>query len=167
MKKFFAIFSIIAMAIAAVSFVSCSNDDDEEKVPAKEEYLCFKYWLSNDVLDLVDVTTSGIGALTFSNAATYQGVEGKESNLVELTGNQAKDGKFSVKVTLKSNWKEIIATKEKCECYHAHATGNVKGSGTYKLDTNLKGVTYSRERAGEEFEDKVSTYIQSQLGYEN
>lgn len=72
MKKFF--YSLLLLAAAGMTtmaFVSCEEKDETEKIEAKEDYLCFRYWASNDVLELADITTTGIGALNCTKDAAY------------------------------------------------------------------------------------------------
>lgn len=161
MKKFF--YSVLLLAVAGMTspiFVSCDEENESEKIVANDKYLCFKYWASNDVLYLADVNTTGIGSLSFTAPATYQGIEGKESNLVEFSGKQADDATFSVKLVLKSNWKELLAQKESVELYNAYGTGSTKGQGTLSLGLNMKGGTYSKARLGDKYEETVSAYIE-------
>ena len=161
MKKFF--YSLLLLAAAGMTtmaFVSCEEKDETEKIEVKEDYLCFRYWASNDVLELADITTTGIGALNCTKDAVYMGINGKESNLVEFNGKQATEASFSVKLKLKSNWKELLAQKETVDCYCAYSTGSTKGQGTLDLGLNQKGATYSRARLGDKFEDTVSAYIE-------
>lgn len=162
MKKF--LYGIMLLAVAcmtATALVSCEENEETEKVDVKEQYLCFKYWLSNDLLDIVDITAEGIDTPVCTNAATYRSINGKESGLIELNGKDAASARFSIKLTLKPNWKEIIAEKETMDCYHAWGTGSVKGEGTVSLSSNIKGGSYSRKSAGAEFEDKVAGYIET------
>lgn len=161
MKKFF--YSLLLLAVACITttaFVSCEEEDEKVKTEAKDEYLCFRYWASNDVLDLADVTITGIRSLTCTNSATYKGIDGKESDLIEFSGKQASEASFIAKLTLKPNWKDVLAKKEKVDCYHAYGIGWTKGQGTLSPDNNMIGVTFSRARLGDKFEETVSTYIE-------
>lgn len=162
MKKLF--YGILLTAVACMTttvLASCDENDESENVEINDRYLCMKYWVSNDLLDIADVTSTGLGTLTFTNAATYKGVNGKESNLVELSGKDAIDAAFTIKLTLKPNWKEILAQKETIECCRSYGMGTTKGQGVLNLGLNFKGGTFSRSRLGAEFEEEVAAYIET------
>ena len=167
MKKFF--YSILLLAVAGMAttaFVSCEEDDVvEEKQDAKEDYLCIKYWVSNDLLDIADVTTTGIGALKFNTNATYSNCAGKECDLVELSGKQASEAAFTVKLTLKSNWQELLSKKETIECYESYGIGKTKGQDIVGLSASMSGATFGRDMLGDKYESTVSSYIE-RMGFE-
>lgn len=61
MKKFFSFFSVLAMAIAAVSFTSCEKDDDPTNdidVPQAKTYAKYVARVSDDFLKYGDVTVT-------------------------------------------------------------------------------------------------------------
>lgn len=169
MKKFFSTFSLLVMAVASVSFVSCSSDNDvindiDPKVnpqqsrttpaAAAEEnnYLALKFWASDDLLEIADVTFSGIVAdYTFTNdfsITTYTDwvIKGKSGSLVEApTG---KEGKITF--TLKENWEEIVKGKEALSLVSAMAQVHEKGA-EFKFDKNcIKGILVDVSVAGAE-----------------
>ena len=162
MKKFFSIFYFAAVAIVtAVCFTSCSSDDKKDPI-LDEDYLCFQYWVTNDVLDIADVNATGVN-LSFGTEKTFTDPKGeshvgKLSQLVEFTGSKATNANFSITFTLKSNWKELLGKKDKFSCYHAHAVGNRKGSGA-NVGTNLIGGSLSRGSDRYDFEEAVSQQI--------
>ena len=117
MKKFF--HSLLLLAVASMTmtaFVSCETDDDDivkkEEEVKQEEYLALSYWISDDVLEIADVKVTGASAMKFSTSLKIDGCPGKVCDLVELTGQKAKDADIKVTVELKSNWKELIKGKE-------------------------------------------------------
>lgn len=140
MKKFFYTLLFLAVALASTTaFISCSKDsEDEPKNPAT---LSFQYWLSEDLLKIVDVKTTGIPPLSFTTKSQRELIlitgkkvfDGYESQTVKLQGQQADDAKFSVELTLKPNWKEIIGDQKEVVC-QIHYLLDVKrsdGSTTY------------------------------------
>lgn len=156
MKKF--LFSLLFMAMAIVSvtsFVSCGSSDDDDD-PVEEAFLMYKGWLSDDVLALADVVPSGVN-ITLTAPATYLGVSGKES-IVELTGKQATDADFTISLKLKSNWKEILATKDKVEIGYAEGFSKTKGS-ELSLNSNVHISTYSKKTNGDNYESTVGDRI--------
>lgn len=156
MKKFF--YSLLFMAVAmmsAMSFVACGSDDDMDS-PSKEAYLKYVAWVSNDVLELADVVTEGVN-FSFTSPATYGGISGKEGT-VELSGKAASDANFTISFKLKSNWKEILATKDVVVIAYTSAQGDAKGS-TVALGTGVHDTQFNRKSTGDEYETKVSGYI--------
>ncbi len=160
MKKFFYSLLFMAMAIvSAVSFVSCGGDDDDMEIPAKEAYLLYVCWVSNDILELADVVTDGVN-FSFNSTATYGDIAGKEGK-VELSGKAATDAKFTISFKLKSNWKEILANKDVAVCAYVSGQGNAKGEEVI-IGNNVITASFNKKSIGEEeFEKKVSGYISS------
>lgn len=167
MKKFLSVFSFAVMAlVAAVSFTSCTNDDKNDPI-LDENYLCFKYWVSNDVLDIADINVTGmnisfIGEQTFTDPNNVKHV-GKESQLVEFIGSKATNANFSISFTLKPNWQEILSKKETFDCYHSYGLGKKKGSGAV-VGTNLIGGSLKRGSDRYDFDESVPKHI-SNLKY--
>lgn len=128
---------MLLLAVASMTmtaFVSCDEKNDDvielPKVEPKEDYLGIVYWVTNDVLEVADVKVSGISSLKFNTALSLEGCPGKICDLVELTGQQAKDADIKVTVELKPNWKELIKGKE------------VFNLGDIDLISNEKGKTF-------------------------
>ena len=169
MKKY--LYSMLLLAVAGMAttaFVSCeekSEDVVEQKVEPKEDYVGFKYWLTNDVLEIADVTTTGIGTLKFTTDVAIQGVAGKACDLVELKGQQAKDAAFTLKVTLKSNWKELISKKESIAIGGKAICSNNSPSELESFGQTARVHIIDRETLGDQFESQVETYV-NDLGYE-
>lgn len=123
---------MLLLAVAGMTttaFVSCEEKEDviEQKVEPKEDYLGIVYWVTNDVLEVADVKVSGISSLKFNTALSLEGCPGKICDLVELTGQQAKDADIKVTVELKSNWKELVKGKEKFNLGDVHFINTEKG----------------------------------------
>lgn len=124
---------MLLLAVAGMTttaFVSCeekSEDVIEQKVEPKEDYLGIVYWVTNDVLEVADVKVSGISSLKFNTALSLEGCPGKICDVVELTGQQAKDADIKVTVELKSNWKELVKGKEKFNLGDVHFINTEKG----------------------------------------
>lgn len=155
MKKYLYSLLFMAMAIvSAVSFASCGGDDDDD--PVKEDYFVYVCWVSDDILELADAVPNGVN-ISINTPATYGGISGKEGT-VELTGTQAKDPKFSISFKLKSNWKEILATKESVVVAYNQGKGKTKGA-SINLDTNVSKNSVDKKRVGDEFESRVSNLI--------
>ncbi len=123
MKKIFCTLLFMAVAlVSATAFLSCSKDsEDEPKNPAT---LSFQYWLSEDLLKIVNVKTTGIPPLSFTTKSQRElniGLEkivfdGYESQTVKLQGKEADQAKISVEMTLKPNWREILGDQKEVEC---------------------------------------------------
>ena len=131
MKKYFYTMLLLAVAgMTTTAFVSCEEKEDvieQPKVEPKEDYLGIVYWVTNDVLEVADVKVSGISSLKFNTDLSLEGCPGKICDVVELTGQQAKDADIKVTVELKSNWKELVNGKEKFNLGDVHLISNEKG----------------------------------------
>lgn len=131
MKKYFYTMLLLAVAgMTTTTFVSCEEKEDvieQPKVEPKEDYLGIVYWVTNDVLEVADVKVSGISSLKFNTALSLEGCPGKICDVVELTGQQAKDADIKVTVELKSNWKELVKGKEKFNLGDVHFINTEKG----------------------------------------
>ena len=164
MKKYFSVLYFIVIAIVtSFCFTSCSSDDKKDPI-IEEDYLCFKYWVTSDVLDIADINVTGmtmsfIGEQTFTDQQGEKHV-GKESQLVEFTGSKAKNPNFSITFTLKSNWKELLSKKDTFSCYHCYGVGSKKGAGA-TIGTNLQGSSYHRGSDRYDFDESVSKRVSS------
>lgn len=156
MKKFFSFIALAAIALfTTTALVSCGGDDDSSNpTPSSEDYLAFQYWLTDDVLEIADVTVSGLGDFKFSESMKYKDTDGKASNLVQFSGEKAKNAEFSITVTLKKNWKEILGDRETLNIGSAKgiATTKSSASGNLTLEGNvlksLKVSEYDDEKMG-------------------
>ncbi len=171
MKKYlFGMLLLSVAGLATTAFVSCeekSEDVVEQKVEQpKEDYLGFKYWTTNDVLEVADVVTTGIGSLKFNTDATIDGAPGKVSDVVELTGQQAKDASFSVKFKMKSNWKELLGKKDVFKYGEGEGVTTTKIVGSAGFDINANTGTFMREDLGDKFEEKIESHILNNMGFD-
>lgn len=169
MKKYFYTMLLLAVAgMTTTAFVSCEEKEDviEQKVEPKEDYLGIVYWVTNDVLEVADVKVSGISSLKFNTALSLEGCPGKICDVVELTGQQAKDADIKVTVELKSNWKELVKGKEKFNLGDVHFINTEKGKTVdYQ---NLKAhisVLDNDDQAGTTIEQGIETLF-SRMGFE-
>lgn len=137
MKKFFYNLMIMAaMIITSTTIVSCVVEEDDVpgggSKPSKEEYLGFVYWMSNDLADIANVTTTGLPSFNCNKATTVEfggdKINGVSTGIIEFVGDKAKKPEFAVNVKLKSNWKDLIKNKTDLWIYSSAATGNVKGN---------------------------------------
>ena len=168
MKKFVSMFSLV-MAIASVSFVSCGNDDDvinaidpmekpqEQPTRTAEEnnYLALKFWASDDLLDIADVTYSGLVAdysftedMTVTTLADVV-INGKAGALVEAP-NTGKDEKAKITFTLKDDWKQRVAGKDKIELVSTNTTVREKGGEAKFSPFFVNGLIVNVNAATEE-----------------
>ena len=164
MKKFFSMFSLV-MAFASVSFVSCSNDDDDvlktidpqEKPQATRTtednyYLALKFWASDDLLEIADVTCSGLVAdYSFTEASSLTTladfvVNGKAGALVAAP----KDNQANITFTLKEDWKKIIEGKEHIDLVTNMAEVREKGGEAKFSSFNLNGLIVDANRVTED-----------------
>lgn len=151
MKKFvYSLLFVVMAIVSVVSFVSCGSDDDDD--PVKEEYLMYKFWLSNDALELADVVASGIN-ISFTTPATYGDISGKEAT-IELVGAATKTTSFTITLNPKSNWKEILASKDKATIAFGSGHGDVKGTAI-NIGTSITSGSASKEKSGENYEAAV------------
>lgn len=166
MKKIF--YSMLLLAVAgmmAMTFASCTEEKEEVYEPKPdntEHYFYLKYYLSNDVLELTDVTVTGLD-LKFTKDATFGEVPGKVAE-VELTGKEAESPKFTVNVTLKSNWKELLAKKERFDGQQSWGYSTIKGE-ELKIFKN-SGSSFKRSDVPDnaQFEEMVSACVERKLG---
>lgn len=171
MKKFFYTMLLLAAAgMTMTAFVSCEEKDDDDivkKEEVKEEkYLAFKYWVTNDVLEVVDVKVSGISDLKFTEDLTLEGCPGKLCDLVELTGQQAEDADITVKLELKPNWKELVKDKKEFNCGNVHAFISKKDSEISFKNQKVNIAVFSRnDIAGDVLDQGVETTV-PRLGFE-
>lgn len=149
MKKFFYNLMIMAALImTSAAMVSCDEDDDNNggSTPGKEDYLAFVYWMSNDLAEIVDVTTPGISNFTCNKATTVEffndKLNGVATDIIEFTGDKAKNPEFAVNLKLKSNWKDLINSKTSLLIYSSEAVGHAKGSAI-ALSGNCKGSKFT------------------------
>lgn len=169
MKKFF--YSMLLLAVAgmtAMTFVSCEEVNEEAPKPEepKEGYFHFQYWISNDALELTDVTVTGIDGWKLDTDASFDNVPGKLAD-IEFTGQQGVNPKFSIKVTLKSNWKELLSKKEEFAGFQTWGSSFVKGEELYGFVPNWSGGSMSRENVDNAlFEEMVAACVERKLGYE-
>lgn len=164
MKKFFSMLSLV-MAVASVSFVSCSSNDDDvlktidpqEKPQATRTsedsyYLALKFWASDDLLDIADVTCSGLVAdYTFTEATSLTTladfvVNGKAGALVVAP----KDNQAKITFTLKEDWKQIIEGKEHIDLVTTMAEVREKGGEAKFSSFNLNGLIIDANRVTED-----------------
>lgn len=149
MKKFFYNLMIMAALImTSTAMVSCVEDDDETgggSKPSKEEYLAFNYWMSNDLAEIVDVTTTGLTSFTCNKATTVElgkdKINGVSTGVIEFVGDKAKNAEFAINLKLKSNWKDLIKNKTEIWIYSSQATGTVKGT-SLSLNGNCFGSKF-------------------------
>lgn len=171
MKKFFHFVLLLAVAsMSMTAFVSCEKDDDEivkkEEEVKKEDYVAFKYWLSNDVLEVADVKVTGISDLKFNTNLELEGVKGKVCDLVELTGQQAKTADIKVSVELKSNWKELVKDKKEFNCAGIYVIVDEKGRDISFENLKVNLHFFSRDDInGDHLEEGVEMTI-PRLGFE-
>ena len=148
MKKFFTILSIIALAFTAVTFVSCSKDDDskddpivkeEEQKPEPPAYHAVQFWASDDLLAICDFTcTEFFTSYSFSNAKDLGYGAGKAGAGVEYTKDDV--GKnVKITFTLKENWKEIVGDRKAVVLITGHAQITNKGDEFVYLTHNIRG----------------------------
>lgn len=137
MKKFIIFASIFTLAFSAATFVSCSKDDDPvndvDPTPQEEPYMAVQFWASNDLLEIADVTFSGvISNYSFTETKTVHEEygEGKAGAAFEVTNIKPTD-EVNIIFKLKSNWKEIIGDRTKL--------------------TLISGRTYTITQKGQEF----------------
>lgn len=156
MKKFFSFIALAAIALfTTTALVSCGGDDDSSNSGSSDEaYLAFQYWLTDDIFEIADVTISGLDNFKFSESMKYKDTDGKASNKVVLTGENAKNAEFSITITLKKNWKEILGDRETLNIGSAKgiATTKSSASGNLTLEGNvlksLKVSEYDDEKMG-------------------
>lgn len=164
MKKFFSMFSIV-MAIASVSFVSCNNDDDvlktidpqSTRTSAENDYLALKFWASDDLLDIAEVTYSGFLAnYSYSDALSITSPSG-----IVLKGNAGalieapKETEGKITFTLKDDWKQRIEGKEHINLASVMAQVKQKGGETNFASSNFRGLIVDKEKATEDHLKKV------------
>ncbi len=121
MKKFFSYFCYVAMAVAAVSFVSCGDDDDEIDEPKKEEEAqtvrVYTAAYSSEILDIYDISL-GIYrngkkqdvALSTANSVKSKGNE-YHYYCASVNGEEGVDSVVAV-VKSKANIESIVASKD-------------------------------------------------------
>lgn len=68
---------------------------------------------------------------------------------IQHNGKQAADASFTVKLVLKSNWKELLSKKETIECYESYGIGKTKGQDIVGLSASLSGATFFCSRKSE------------------
>lgn len=150
MKKFFYNLMIMAALImTSTAMVSCIEEEDDVpggSKPSKEEYLAFAYWMSNDLAEIVDVTTTGLTSFTCNKATVVEfgkdKINGVSTGVIEFVGDKAKNAEFAINVKLKSNWKDLIKNKTELWIYSSQQTGNVKGS-SLSLNGNCFGSKFT------------------------
>lgn len=163
---------MLLLAVAGMTttaFVSCeekSEDVIEQKVEPKEDYLGIVYWVTNDVLEVADVKVSGISSLKFNTALSLEGCPGKICDVVELTGQQAKDADIKVTVELKSNWKELVKGKEKFNLGDVHFINTEKGKTVDYQNLNAHlSVLDNDNHAEVTMEEAIETLVPG-MGFE-
>lgn len=169
MKKYF--FSMLLLAVAgmsATSFVSCVEETIEEapkQEEAKQDYYHFQYFLSNDAIELTDITLTGISALDFKTNATFGGIPGKLADVV-FTGKEAEKPKFSIKLDLKSNWKELLSKKDEFRGFQTWGVSYTKGEDPHGFEDHGIGGSFDRETVTDnaKFEEFVSACVKN-MGY--
>lgn len=153
MKKFISLFFLFVMTVvSAVSFVSCSKDDDDD---TQEPYLIYTCWLSDDAFVVADVVTDGV-TLSFS-PALCGGESGKQAT-VEFTGKQATDAHFTISLKPKSNLTELLATKDNVNLDYAEGVGHTKGA-SINLNTNVQTLGVNKNKVGADYETRVRELI--------
>ena len=169
MKKHFYTMLLLAVAgMTTTAFVSCEEKEDviEQKVEPKEDYLGIVYWVTNDVLEVADVKVSGISSLKFNTALSLEGCPGKICDVVELTGQQAKDADIKVTVELKPNWKELIKGKEVFNLGDVDLISNEKGKTfDYKNLNAHISVLDNNNHAGVTMEEAIESLVPG-MGFE-
>lgn len=165
MKKIFSFIALAAIALfTTTALVSCGGDDDDSSnpSPSSEDYLAFQYWLTDDIFEIADVTISGLDNFKFSESIKYKDTDGKASNKVVLTGENAKNAEFSITVTLKKNWKEILGDRETLNI------GSAKGIATTKSSTSgnltLEGNVLKNLKVSEYDDEKMGRAVMA-MGY--
>lgn len=119
MKKIFFLASIFTLAFTAAMFTSCSKDNDPvndvDPTPQEEPYKAIQFWASNDLLEIADITVSGVvTSYSFTDTKTVHKDfgEGKVGIALDVT-NVKPEEEFQIVFKLKSNWEEIIGDREK------------------------------------------------------
>lgn len=163
---------MLLLAVAGMTttaFVSCEEKEDvieQPKVEPKEDYLGLVYWVTNDVLEVADINVSGISALKFNTDLSLEGCPGKICDLVELTGQQAKDADIKVTFELKSNWKELIKGKEVFNLGDVYFISNEKDKTIdYKSLNAQISVLDNDSHTGTTIEQGIETLF-SRVGFE-
>ena len=164
---------MLLLAVAGVTmttFVSCDEKDDDDIVKKeevkKESYVAFKYWVTNDVLEVADVKVKGISDLKFNTALTLESCPGKVCDQVELIGQQATDADISVSVELKPNWKELVKDKKVFNCGNVHALTDEKGTDINFKNQKVNIVILDRDDvAGDHLEEGIEMLV-PRLGFE-
>lgn len=171
MKKYFYTMLLLAVAgMTTTAFVSCEEKSEDvieqPKVEPKEDYLGLVYWVTNDVLEVADIKVSGISALKFNTDLSLEGCPGKICDLVELTGQQAKDADIKVTFELKSNWKELIKGKEVFNLGDVYFISTEKDKTIdYKSLNAQISVLDNDNHAGTTIEQGIETLF-SRMGFE-
>lgn len=154
MKKYLYSFLLLAVAlVSTAAFVSCGSDDDDAP-QASQASLDFRFWLSEDLQKIVDVKTTGdISSLSCTTPSIYEydiaglakySEDGYQSQTIHFDGQQAENAKFTVSLQLKSNWKELIAGKEKLNCKYGGLYLYIKnGSTRTNVSQAPRGNTYT------------------------
>ncbi len=169
MKKYLYGMLLLSVAgLATTTFVSCDEDKDEvveQKVEPKEEYLGFKYWMSNDLYDITDVTTTGIESLKFNTNLKLNDLAGKVCDMVELKGQQAKDAAFTVKLTLKSNWKEVVSQKETMTIGYCNGITHSATDGIAGFGHEVRSYYFSSMTVDDDLGKQLQAYLDD-MGFE-
>lgn len=157
------IYTLLFMAVAlfsATAFISCSKDEKgDEPKPQEEKYVAYQYWLSNDVLDIVDIEATGISNIAFTQSTQVQDgkknkIDGKACRVIELTGDQVSKTNYSINIKMKENWKEILGTKTQIQSYRTYSKIEKKGA-TMKWQEAVGGKIDLNELGEERFKELV------------
>lgn len=165
MKKF--IYPMLLLAVAGMTmstFASCEEKEEDEVIKQeevkKEDYLAVKYWVSDDMLEIADVKVNGLNVTLKFSKLTLDGCSGQACDLVELTGQQAKDAKFTVTLELKSNWKELVKDKDKVILADHHIINHEKGKDFSFTGVSLRSSTLDRDsHSGLTLEEQIEKTI--------
>lgn len=148
MKKFFFLASIFTLAFTAAMFTSCSKDNDPvndvDPTPQEEPYKAIQFWASNDLLEIADITVSGVvTSYSFTETKTVHKDfgEGKVGIALDVT-NVKPEEEFQIVFKLKSNWEEIIGDRENLTLATARSYVIFKKGAEFVYSSNSKGAGY-------------------------
>ena len=148
MKKFIILASIFTLAFTAATFVSCSKDDDPanevDPTPKEEPYKAIQFWASNDLLEIADITVSGVVTnYSFTETKTVHKDYGEGKVGIALVVTDVKpEEEFQIVFKLKSNWKEIIGDRENLTLAAARSYVIFKEGAEFVYPSNAKSAAY-------------------------
>lgn len=138
MKKIFSFFCYIAIAIAAVTFVSCGNDEEDDIITPKPEQEAkipvYIVEIGDGALELLDIKLNIYRngkkqeVVLDKNKVTPLESQNKYLNGYYCSSVNGEEGVDSVvaEVSLKSNLKDILASKNPEEVSNFYVNGHLK-----------------------------------------